>query len=71
MGWGAQWGAETHGDDQVVLDVQLVAQRQDEALAVLLALADQEHAAARTRGHHGNGGLASPHGHVGQEQPRD
>lgn len=39
----------THGDHQVVFDLQLVRQRQDEALAVLLALPDQEHAAAQTR----------------------
>lgn len=39
----------THGDHQVVFDFQLMTQGQDEALAVLLALTDQEHAAAQTR----------------------
>lgn len=47
---------EAHRDHQVVFDLQLMAQRQDEALTVLLALTDQEHAATQTRRHrHGYG----------------
>lgn len=41
--------AGTHRDHQVVFDLQLMTQRQDEALSVLLALTDQEHAATHTR----------------------
>lgn len=37
----------THRDHQVVFSLQLVAQREDEALRVLLALSDQEHAATQ------------------------
>lgn len=51
--------AGTHGDHQVVFDLQLMRQGQDEALAVLLALPDQEHAAAQT-GRHGYGSPALP-----------
>lgn len=39
----------THRDHQVVFDLELVTQRQDKALSVLLALTDQEHAATQTR----------------------
>lgn len=44
---GRQTG--THRDHQVVFDLELMTQRQDEALTVLLALTDQEHAATQTR----------------------
>lgn len=47
---------EAHRDHQVVFDLQLMTQRQDKALAMLLALTDQEHAATQTRCHrHGYG----------------
>lgn len=35
----------THWDHQVVFGLQLIAQRQDEALSVLLAVTNQEHPA--------------------------
>lgn len=38
----------THRDDQVMFGLQLVAQREDEALRVLLALTDEEHPTTHT-----------------------
>lgn len=42
----------THGDDQVMFGLQLVAQREDEALRVLLALTDEEHPTTHTHKHY-------------------
>lgn len=39
-------GVGPYGDDEVVFGLELVAERKDEALRVLLALSDQEHPAA-------------------------
>lgn len=39
----------THRDYQVMFGLQLVTQREDKALRVLLALTNQEHAATQTR----------------------
>lgn len=45
-------GGGTHRDHQVVFGLQLETQREDETLRVLLALTDQEHAAAQTDHRH-------------------